>query len=91
MTLWKNHSVLGISSFHNNDYFGNKVSWNGGTFYIVNVYSSFSLEAKRDLWAHLLDLKQRHNDEEWIFGGDFNAVKKKNESVGQALSSSNVE
>ncbi|XP_058784312.1 uncharacterized protein LOC131659088 [Vicia villosa] len=46
---------------------------------------------KRQLWSRLLELKNRYQDGEWIIGGDFNAVKKRSERIGQSLRISNVE
>ncbi|XP_058776769.1 uncharacterized protein LOC131651118 [Vicia villosa] len=91
LSIWKNQSVSVISSFAGIGYLGNKVSWNGGIFYIVNVYSACSISDKRVLWSQLLLLKQKFVDGEWIIGGDFNAVKKRSERFGHGEGRSNVE
>ncbi|XP_058726611.1 uncharacterized protein LOC131597971 [Vicia villosa] len=91
LTIWKNYSVTVVASFSGDGYLGNKVLWNGGTYYIANIYSPFSVRAKRILWDRLLELKHIHKDGEWIFGGDFNAVKKRSERVGLSSGGNYVE
>ncbi|XP_058726046.1 uncharacterized protein LOC131597359 [Vicia villosa] len=91
LSIWKAQTVTVLASFRGSNYLGSKVSWKGGIFYIVNVYSPCSLPLKRQLWSRLLELKNNYQDGEWIFGGDFNVVKNRREIVGQYLRSSNVE
>ncbi|XP_058765391.1 uncharacterized protein LOC131638863 [Vicia villosa] len=91
LTLWRNMEVEVLASFRGDGYLGSKVTWKGGICYIVNVYYPCSLVLKRLLWSRLLVLKNTFNDGEWIFGGDFNAVKNRSERVGRSLRSGNGE
>lgn len=70
-----------MSNFHRAGYLGLKVSWKNGTYYIVNIYSSCSLSLKRVLWRELLALKDMFTNGEWLRGGDFNDVTKRNERI----------
>lgn len=36
------------------------------------------------LWKELLVLINKHNDGEWLLGGDFNTVKTRNERIGSS-------
>ncbi|XP_058725904.1 uncharacterized protein LOC131597211 [Vicia villosa] len=87
LTLWRTRTVSIISSFRGTCYLGTKVNWKNGVYYIVNVYSPYSLIFKRGLWAELLEMKQGFSDGEWIIGGEFNAVKRRNERVGSSIDS----
>lgn len=91
LSMWRYHSVTVFASFHGPRYLGSKVAWKGGIFYIVNVYSLCSLPLKHLLWSRLWELKNRHQDGEWIIGGYFNAVKKRSGIIGQSLRSINIE
>ncbi|XP_058783306.1 uncharacterized protein LOC131657982 [Vicia villosa] len=90
ITLWKEEEVEVIMSFKGEGYIGVKVNKNNNFFYLVNVYSSCDIAKKRIMWRKLLDLKEDFNDGEWIIGGDFNAIKTREErkSIG-VLSNAN--
>ncbi|XP_057418204.1 uncharacterized protein LOC130712385 [Lotus japonicus] len=53
---------------------------------IVNVYAPCDLEAKRELWRGIQDLKQICPVASWCIGGDFNAVRTSLERRGEAIS-----
>lgn len=57
----------------------------------MNIYSSCELAKKRSLWGRLLELKEKFNDGEWILGGDFNAIKVREERKGRGLASNSNE
>ncbi|XP_058749290.1 uncharacterized protein LOC131622283 [Vicia villosa] len=83
ISLWRTDRVEVIHSFRGEGFLGNKVVWKKGVYYVVNVYSSCSLEKKKVLWRNLLELKRRLCDGEWIIGGDFNATKSSSERKGR--------
>ncbi|XP_058751945.1 uncharacterized protein LOC131625047 [Vicia villosa] len=85
LIMWRTSYVSILSSFCGNEFLGIKVSWKSGIYYIVNIYSSCSLSLKRVLWRDLLILKNNFTDGDWLFGGDFNAVKTRNERVGSSV------
>lgn len=87
LTLWNSKAITVISSFHGTCFLGTKFLWNIVTYYVVNIYSSYFLSLKRIMWKELLNVKLKFTDGEWIFGGDFNAVKKREERVGCSLAS----
>ncbi|XP_058784900.1 uncharacterized protein LOC131659770 [Vicia villosa] len=80
LILWNPGSVEVVCSFKGEGYLGVKVRWKNFIYYIVNIYSPCSFAAKRSLWMNLLKIVG--GDGEWIFGGDFNAVKTKEERRG---------
>lgn len=91
LTLWKIGTITVLSSFRGNGFFGTKVSLKNGIFYIVNNYFPCSQNLKRSIWKDLLELKQKFLDGEWIFGGDFDVVKKRDERLGRSMVNNNVE
>ena len=52
---------------------------------IVNVYSSCILQVKRQMWADLLEIRQRELCNSWCILGDFNSVRneKKRRGINQ--------
>ncbi|XP_058741420.1 uncharacterized protein LOC131613797 [Vicia villosa] len=89
--MWKESSVKVLCSFQGVGYLGDKLKWHDSIYYVFNVYSSCSLGAKRVLWRELLRLKNKFVDGEWLTGGDFNAVKNREEKVGRSMVGSNSE
>lgn len=75
LSLWNSDSVQVISSFGGKGYLGVKAIWKEETYYIVNVYSLCSLTVKRLLLGNLISSKSKFMDDEWIIGGEFNAIK----------------
>ncbi|GLT46628.1 hypothetical protein SLA2020_203720 [Shorea laevis] len=51
--------------------------------YFINVYSPCEKQEKRKLWAELLELIQEHGGGNWCIGGDFNAIRFKEERQGR--------
>lgn len=80
-----------LCSFRGEGYLGIKVKWWDNLYYIVNIYASCSLILKHILWNDLLKLKESFKDSEWVVGGDFNAVKSKEERQGIYIKENNVE
>lgn len=91
LTMWNLKSVMVLFSFCGEGYLRTKVRWKGEIFYVVNVCLSCLLPLKRILWKSLLDLKCRFTDGEWIFGGDLNAVKRRDERIGRSSNGNSVE
>ncbi|XP_058760896.1 uncharacterized protein LOC131634265 [Vicia villosa] len=85
LTLWRGDAVDVVLSFKGEGYLGVKVSKNNNFFYLINVYSPCDLVKKRILWRKLLELKDVFNDGEWIIGGDFNAIKVREERKGRGV------
>ena len=54
---------------------------------IVNVYSSCNLHVKRQMWADLLEIRQREPSNSWCILGDFNSIR--NERERRGINSSN--
>lgn len=90
LTLWRERDLEVIYIFKGEGYLGINVVWKIHIYYIVNVYSSCILLKKKELWGTLLDLKEAHIDGEWIFGGDFNAVKHQSERKGRTLNDNKI-
>ncbi|CAI8592488.1 unnamed protein product [Vicia faba] len=72
-------------------YLGVKVRWKNFFYYIFNVYFPCVFSLKRALWNNLLELKARHTNREWCFGGDFNDVKSLRERKGRLQHCNNLE
>ncbi|XP_058768462.1 uncharacterized protein LOC131642211 [Vicia villosa] len=85
ITLWKEEGLEVIMSFKGEGYIGVKVNKDNNFFYLVNVYSSCDIVKKRIMWSKLLSLKEDFNDGEWIIGGDFNAIKSREERKGRGV------
>ncbi|XP_058786229.1 uncharacterized protein LOC131660883 [Vicia villosa] len=85
LTLWKEDMFDVLLSFKGEGFLGVKVCKNNNFFYLINVYSSCEIVKKRRLWSKLLELKQIFNDGEWIIGGDFNAIKVREERKGRGV------
>ncbi|XP_058742118.1 uncharacterized protein LOC131614567 [Vicia villosa] len=83
LTIWKEKEVDVINIFKGVRYLGIKFQKEHKFYYSVNIYSSCDLTQKRILWRKLLDLKEVFNDGEWIMGGNFNAIKDRNERKGR--------
>jgi len=49
---------------------------------IVNVYSSCIMQVKRQMWADLLEIRQREQCNSWCVLGDFNFVRNERERRG---------
>ncbi|XP_058746530.1 uncharacterized protein LOC131619457 [Vicia villosa] len=65
---------------------------------LLIIWKSFGMEVlcsfkvfKRELWRNLLRLKSSLTDGDWLIGGDFNAVKDREERVSRTISSNNIE
>lgn len=69
-------------SFRGEGFVGISVDWQLGSYFIVNVYSSYLLLNKRKLWMELKDFRDRYIVGEWCIRGDFNVIKKKGERKG---------
>ncbi|XP_058746783.1 uncharacterized protein LOC131619733 [Vicia villosa] len=91
LTLWNTNTVNVLFSFRGLGFLGTKVKWKRSLYYVVNIYSPCSLALKRIMWNKLIYLKRSYTDGEWIIGGDFNAVKRREERFGRSVDSSNVE
>ncbi|XP_058783019.1 uncharacterized protein LOC131657664 [Vicia villosa] len=89
--LWNSINMEVISSFRGDGFLGIKVLWKNDIYYVVNVYSSCDIIKKKLLWQELLRLKNAFTDGEWIFGGDFNAIKDRRERKGRAVTINNIE
>lgn len=84
VNLWRMDKVEVLHSFKGESFVGIKLVWNKNVYYVENIYSSCLLGKKKEMWANLLILKDKHRDGEWILGGDFNATKNKYESKGRS-------
>lgn len=51
-------------------------------YFFINVYSACDIRSKRKLWNDLPAVKTKFAGENWIFAGDFNAIKDEGESKG---------
>ncbi|XP_058755204.1 uncharacterized protein LOC131628395 [Vicia villosa] len=91
LIIWKSFGMEVLCSFKGMGFLGIKVRRHNSIYYIVNVYSPCSLVLKRELWGNLLRLKSSHSNGDWLIGGDFNAMKDREERVGRMISSNNIE
>ncbi|XP_058726541.1 uncharacterized protein LOC131597898 [Vicia villosa] len=91
LTLWKASSLSVVLSFRGPGYLGVKVSWRNKFYYCINVYSSCNLSLKRSLWKDMVDIKDKYKDGDWLFGGDFNAIKKRSERFRTSISANKLE
>lgn len=83
MILWRASAMEVICSYRGTGFIGIKVCLHNNFYYIFNVYSSCHSVLKKALWNKLLEMKSRLSDGEWLIGGDFNAVKDREERVGR--------
>lgn len=89
--MWNSNTVVVLASFRGKGFLGTKVIWKDIIYYISNIYSPCSFTLMNDLLKDLLEVKRKFSDGEWIFGGDFNAVKKRNERFGGSVACNTVE
>lgn len=71
-----------MSSFKGEGFLGTKLLRKGKLYYVVNFYSSYSINLKRKLWKDLLTYKSKCSDGEWCLSGDFNAIVNERERQG---------
>lgn len=84
LSVWNCNIVFFLASFLGKGFLGTKVRWKDRIYYISNIYSPCTIALKKIFWKDILEVKRKFFDGEWIFGGDFNAVKERNERVGRS-------
>jgi hypothetical protein len=84
LSIWNKASATLIFSFIGEGFVGVCVEWgpNRKVCFIVNIYSSCDIVAKRRLWRNLIMSKGGFGGSVWCLLGDFNAVLNRVERRG---------
>jgi hypothetical protein len=92
LSIWNKSLAVLKYSFSGEGYLGVCLEWgvHKKEVFVVNIYSSCDLIAKRRLWEALILNKRQLGGGIWGLVGDFNAVLHRHERKGQVTSSPNL-
>jgi len=82
ITRWRRSSFDMIRYFNGKSYSVIEGIWKVGDdvqLMIMNVYSSRSLKAWKEVWDEISELMKSQQNRVWCVGGDFNSIRRKKE------------
>ncbi|CAK8538120.1 unnamed protein product [Lathyrus sativus] len=82
LTMWNTVRISACFSFSGKGFLVLNFVWNNHRLMVINVYVPCGSADKRKLWRDLIKIKNNYPDIGWIVGGDFNAVKNREERKG---------
>nr|KAJ0222743.1 hypothetical protein LSAT_V11C200067800 [Lactuca sativa] len=85
LCIWDPKTFIKSNTFSSRYFIAVSGQWSGfpGNTTLVNIYAPQTITDKRELWKELLNFKS--SDGNWVFFGDFNVVRKKDERLNSAF------